>query len=452
MKYFITFSLLFLLVFPVIAAELRDLPERHWAHDSVYQLIKMGVTSGYPDGTFRGTKPISRYEVAAFLSKFAQSFYRQQGINEKLIEELKSELALKKYQREKAAKETQFSGEVLTRARNSTGSARGGRLDYRVKLNLAKSFSADSSLKIKLDTVDSGFNTDSTRNLTTNLIDIESKFRWGRFDYKINLGPGVVVHTEPDEHFPSENYTVYIRPKTALKVSAAAGKLDYSLSYVTRQVATSGLIGVHEVTGKVGYDFGLLTAHLQPRYLFIIDGIRNTLVEIGVDYRPDKKWETNLLVAAGALNQGTSAMYIKFIEQLKDPLNTGTNIVFRFDKAGNQYRTDGIDKYEFVYLNNFDRLICDGTADIGLKVNQKISNELSLEWKGDYVTDGSYNYGASYAETYFLWQLGLAYKVSAAIGLNTFYKSYNVPNGVAQFSDAVPTTSSMLGIEAKCAF
>jgi hypothetical protein len=113
---------------------------------------------------------------------------------------------------------------------------------------------------------------------------------------------------------------------------------------------------------------------------------------------------------------------------------------------------DDLDEYEFVYLNNFNRLILDGTVDVGLKINQKLTDGLSLEWKGDYVTTGDYKYGEAYPGTYLLWQLGLTYNFSTQIGIDTFYRSYSVPSGIAQFSDPVPEVSELVGIGLKCRF
>ncbi|HEY9724081.1 MAG TPA: S-layer homology domain-containing protein [Oscillatoriaceae cyanobacterium] len=59
---------------PVLAAtsadEMRDLSPNHWAYKSIEQLmLRYGVMSGFPDDTFRGDKPVSRYELAAALLK-----------------------------------------------------------------------------------------------------------------------------------------------------------------------------------------------------------------------------------------------------------------------------------------------------------------------------------------------------------------------------------------------
>jgi len=451
MKYFVVFSLIFCLS-PTLWAEakLQDVPEGHWATEAVYGLVKMGITTGYPDGTFRGRQNISRYEMASFLSRFTKYFKRLRGQREKLVEELKSEIALLRYKREKAEEETQFSGVIESRARVSPIEPRGGKTDYRLKLDLIKNFAAGTSLKMSLDTVDAGFNTDSSRAFATKLVEIESKFKLAGLSFVVNLGPGVVPHTE--DFFPCEKNTIYIRPKTAIKASASVAKMDFSASYVTRQVETSGKIGVHEFTGKIKYDFGRWALHFRPRYLFKIDGPRDILAELGIDFYPEKSWETNLFLSAGSFQDGQSGIYVKLIEKIKDPWKTGTDLVLRFDKVGSQYRIEDLDEYEFVYLNNFSRLILDGTADIGLKLDQRLSDKLSLEWKGDYVTTGDYQYGEAYPETYLLWQLNLSYDFSSKVEISAFYRSYNVPSGTAQFSDPVPKISELLGIGLKCGF
>ncbi len=451
MRYFIIFSLIILLTSGVWAqAYLEDVPDGHWASEAVYELVRMGVTTGYPDGTFRGKNAISRYEMAVFLSKLARSFYREQSLDRKLIAELRAETALLKFERDRRDEETKISGEIESRYRLSTVSARGGKTDYRLKLNLLRKMDDQASLEIGLDTVDAGYNTDSDRPLTTKLLDIESRFVLGGLNYKVNLGPGVVVHA--DDFFPSENNTIYIRPKTAVEASTTIGKMSVSGGYVTRQVETSGKIGVHELTGKIKYKFGNLALHFQPRYLFVLDGPRDILAEAGLNYMLNDNWITYLLLGVGDFEAGRSGMYLKVEEKMIDPWGTGTNMVVRFDKVGSKYRRDDLDEYEFIYLNHFNRLILDGTADLGLKIKQKLQDKLSLEWRSDYVTDGSFNYGEAYPETYFLWQLGLLYQLSEAADFRAFYRSYDVPSGVAQFSDSVPKTSEIVGVGLNCRF
>ncbi len=44
-----------------------DTPENHWAYDYVATLAGNGLLEGYPDGTFKGDRPVTRYEMAAAL-------------------------------------------------------------------------------------------------------------------------------------------------------------------------------------------------------------------------------------------------------------------------------------------------------------------------------------------------------------------------------------------------
>ncbi len=453
MKYLVIFSFVVCLACAGFGEVIfNDVPKGHWAYDSVYDLVKLGVTGGYPDGTFRGTREVSRYEVASFLSKLSRSLDGGDGVNEKLIAELGNELALIKFEQDEFSKKIKFSGQVESGATISPTVNRGGRLDYRLKLSLLRDFDYDSSLKIRIDTVDAGFNSSTNRAFATKLIDIESKFKIGAYYYKVNLGPGVVPHVDSEGIFPSENNTIYIRPKTAVEVSRKIGMLSWSGSYVTRQVQTSGKIGVHELTTNLECNYGFAVVNFRPRYLFEIDGPRDFLAEAGIDYELIKKVKIKILFGVGSPSDGTSGMYLKLIKEVDDLWDTGTKIVARFDKVGSKYRHDYIDEYEFIYLNNFDRLILDGMVDIGLKVDQKIYDGLSLQWKGDYVTDGCYRYGEAYPETYFLWQLGLSYKLSSTIAVDTFYRAYDVPSGIAQFSDPVPTFSDLFGVKIRCYF
>lgn len=51
---------------PVFAQDnFPDVPDNHWAYEAVEGLKKAGILVGYPDGLFRGPRPMSRYEFAA---------------------------------------------------------------------------------------------------------------------------------------------------------------------------------------------------------------------------------------------------------------------------------------------------------------------------------------------------------------------------------------------------
>lgn len=54
----------------VPTTEIKDLSSNHWAYKAIESLVeKYGVMSGYPDKTFKGSKNMTRYELAASLYK-----------------------------------------------------------------------------------------------------------------------------------------------------------------------------------------------------------------------------------------------------------------------------------------------------------------------------------------------------------------------------------------------
>ncbi|MFA6549037.1 MAG: S-layer homology domain-containing protein, partial [Candidatus Margulisiibacteriota bacterium] len=165
---------LFIVFFLSLAASadeyLKDVPKGHWANEAVYTLIRLGVTSGYPDGTYRGEKNLSRFEAASFISRFAQSLRRQSAIDDKMLAELRSEVESLKFERQQGL---QTSGVVDSRMGYATLPAHQGRLDFRFIGNLARSFDEDTSCKMTLDTLDAGYGTMTTRSITTNMLDVE---------------------------------------------------------------------------------------------------------------------------------------------------------------------------------------------------------------------------------------------------------------------------------------
>ena len=73
MKKFLAFVAVVALVAfaaPAFAANpFMDVPMNSWAYDAISQLSATGVVSGYPDGTFKGNQPMTRYEMASIVAR-----------------------------------------------------------------------------------------------------------------------------------------------------------------------------------------------------------------------------------------------------------------------------------------------------------------------------------------------------------------------------------------------
>jgi hypothetical protein len=50
-------------------AQMRDVPPGHWAYQSIEQLVQMGIIEGYPDGTFRPNRTMTRAEFAQAIAR-----------------------------------------------------------------------------------------------------------------------------------------------------------------------------------------------------------------------------------------------------------------------------------------------------------------------------------------------------------------------------------------------
>ncbi len=50
-----------------------DIPDAHWAGDAVANLARAGLVEGYPDGTFKGDRSISRWELAMIVARALQA-------------------------------------------------------------------------------------------------------------------------------------------------------------------------------------------------------------------------------------------------------------------------------------------------------------------------------------------------------------------------------------------
>jgi len=52
-----------------MAGPFTDVPTDHWAYDAVNELQSEGFVEGYPDGTFRGNRSFTRYEMAMVVAR-----------------------------------------------------------------------------------------------------------------------------------------------------------------------------------------------------------------------------------------------------------------------------------------------------------------------------------------------------------------------------------------------
>jgi len=69
-KWLVVIFMIIIMVAPAMAAPLfGDVPASHWAKDAVASLAAKGLIEGYPDGTFKGDRATTRYEMALMVAR-----------------------------------------------------------------------------------------------------------------------------------------------------------------------------------------------------------------------------------------------------------------------------------------------------------------------------------------------------------------------------------------------
>ncbi|WP_094606822.1 hypothetical protein SPSIL_034430 [Sporomusa silvacetica DSM 10669] len=79
----------------VLAADssFSDLPSKHWAYDAVTKLANAGIVDGVGDGTFRGDKTMTRYEMALIVANALTKEDKANAENKALLEKLSTEFS-----------------------------------------------------------------------------------------------------------------------------------------------------------------------------------------------------------------------------------------------------------------------------------------------------------------------------------------------------------------------
>lgn len=69
------------LALPARASTFSDVPEDHWSYEAIDYLQQAGLVEGYPDGTFRGDRAFTRYEMAMVIARVFTKIQDWQAMN-----------------------------------------------------------------------------------------------------------------------------------------------------------------------------------------------------------------------------------------------------------------------------------------------------------------------------------------------------------------------------------
>lgn len=86
---FLALVMVFAMAVPAFANPFSDVSTNHWAYDAIVKVLASGILDGYPDGTFKGNKAVSRYEIAVIVARILDNIAAER---EALEAELEAEI------------------------------------------------------------------------------------------------------------------------------------------------------------------------------------------------------------------------------------------------------------------------------------------------------------------------------------------------------------------------
>ncbi|WP_378955604.1 S-layer homology domain-containing protein [Pelosinus sp. sgz500959] len=113
-----------------------DVPAKHWSYDAVTSLAKAGLIEGIEDGTFRGDRAMSRYEMAILVSKTIDQYKKADASQKATIDKLSAEFASElnslgaRVAKVEAKTNTWISGETRMRAMGNSPSMPSTKLSH----------------------------------------------------------------------------------------------------------------------------------------------------------------------------------------------------------------------------------------------------------------------------------------------------------------------------------
>lgn len=132
-----------------------DVPAKHWAYDAVSKLGNAGIVDGFGDGTFRGDKTMTRYEMAQIVAKAMAKSEKADAETKALVDKLAVEfsaeldnLGVRVSKLEKKMGNVQWGGDARIRWNNAT-EGKDTQTQDRLRLNFKADINDQTSISGK---------------------------------------------------------------------------------------------------------------------------------------------------------------------------------------------------------------------------------------------------------------------------------------------------------------
>lgn len=456
-KISIIIALFIILIFSsnVFALTFKDVPDTHWANKAIYNLVRLGLTRGYPDGTYRGIKPITRYETAIFISDLASAVEAKLG-DLKEAGEIRSELEALREEIENlkgGGAGFRMSGRYEVKGYFTNIFAGAGQRDMngiqRVNLTLNKNIGQNNNLNIELDRYDRLIGSDINLSSFDLSITAKAKGNIGRIPVWVTITSGEGQIVDPFRG------VLINHPETGLAVETRLLGIDIGSSFTTdafqNQSDQAGFNStdwsqftrdLKDLTDSLPQQAGLTKfARFWKSYEFPVGG---TVVSLKVNF--ERAYNGNIVINGINKTAADNRAWLKLdfshnririgtkfgfplnsvngttrqrllaqgYLELPNIFNDGSNIKLWFDRAG-QWRFPLLNEH-YEAIDSLGRPILNGMADYSGQVDVPIGDRFKFLFAGSILCNGIKSFNS------FAGVFNLNYKINDHI---TWKSEYN---------------------------
>lgn len=261
-----------------------DVPRDHWAYDAVTQLAADGVIEGYGDGTFRGERNITRYEMAQMVAKAMAK--NPTGTDKAIIDRLAAEfgdelnnLGVRVANLERNADMLKWNGELRYAYWSNRDEAADGSKaksnTNRLELRLFPTAEVNDHWKIKGRlTARTNLKTDASGDLTMTYLYAEGKYK----NFTVGLGK-MSNYSTNDDGLVTDDYFSGAQLVFGKKLQAVLEAGRWNMARANADIAGSfGADGAANYQGiQLNYNGGKTFAGLGYRHFTSDDfyGLKN---------------------------------------------------------------------------------------------------------------------------------------------------------------------------------
>ena len=239
-----------------------DVSPDHWAYQAVSDLSDQGVVEGYPDGTFKGERNMTRYELAQVIARLMaredQLNAEQKATLDKLAGEYADELAnlgVRVSNLEKKVGNISWFGDARMRWKekgyNTDGSRKADGWDGRMRIN-AKAQVNDSTYVRGRFTSNMNFKDDADANTKMDVLFVHHQFG---DKVGMNLGRNFLTLGQTGMYYDDffDGAQLFIGD-SKLTLEAGYGRMNTWINDYGQKKDDTVYARLYGQTGRIGYD------------------------------------------------------------------------------------------------------------------------------------------------------------------------------------------------------